>query len=219
MNKNIYEGGESMKKKKIYIFLLLLLFVGVVSICIGGTYAKYTSKISKNSMVAIAKWNFKSDNNQTININLKENYDESTLVSTRNSSGMEYKLIAPGTEGSFDIKLVNTSEVAANFYVSIDEISNLPANIKFYKDENYQTELIPGNSKITGSLKANDSTGLNVKIYWKWPYETGTNNNGEYSGDIIDTKVENGDIILTVPITIKGVQAMPSSTPITTHID
>lgn len=208
-----------MKNKKIYIMLLLLLLVGVVGVCFGGTYAKYTSKISKNSMVAIAKWNFKSDNNQTININLKDNYDESTLVSTRNSSGMEYKVIAPGTEGSFDIKLVNTSEVGANFYVSIDEITNLPANIKFYKDENYQTELIPGISKITGSLKANDNKGLDIKIYWEWPYETGTNNNGDYSGDLMDNKMENSDIVLAVPITIKGVQAIPSATPITTHID
>ena len=150
---------------------------------------------------------------------MKENYDESTLVSTKNISGEEYKLVAPGTEGSFDIKLVNTSEVGVNFNISLGEIVNLPENIKFYKDENYQTELIPGTSVITGSLKANDSKGLNVKIYWKWPYESGVYSNGVYNGDVIDSKVENSDILLAVPITINGVQAMPSSIPITTHID
>ena len=208
-----------MKNKKVYILLLLLLTIGVTSLCLKDTYAKYTSSISKNSIVSIAKWNFKKDNNQNININLKENYDESTLISTRNQDGFETKIIAPGTEGSFDIKLVNTSEVGADFTVSIDKINKLPENIKFYKDENYQTELIPGTSKITGSLKANDKEGLSIKIYWKWAYETGTNNNEVYSGDAIDTALENSDINLSIPITIKGTQSHPSSNPITTHID
>lgn len=209
-----------MRKNKL-MSLALLLVVGVACCFIGGTYAKYSSSISKSSSISVAKWNFYKDNStQKININLKENYDESTLLSTRNTNGVQYKLIAPGTEGSFDIKLINTSEVGADFTLSIGEITNLPSNIKFYKDANYQNELIPGTSSITGSLKAGDSTGLDVKIYWKWPYETGTNNNGVYSGDELDAQISSDiNTILTVPITIKGVQAQPSVNPITTHID
>lgn len=209
-----------MRKNK--LMSLALILVAIVACCfIGGTYAKYSSSVSKSSNISVAKWNFYKDNStQKININLKENYDESTLLSTRNINGYEYKLIAPGTEGSFDIKLINTSEVGADFTLSIGEITNLPSNIKFYKDANYQNELIPGTSSITGSLKAGDSTGLDVKIYWKWPYETGTNNNGTYSGDELDNGINSDtNTILTVPITIKGVQAQPSVNPITTHIN
>ena len=206
--------------KKRILTLALLLVVGASSCFIGSSYAKYSSKISKSSSVSVAKWNFYKDNlNKTININLKENYDESTLVSTRNSTGMEYKLIAPGTEGSFDINLINTSEVGANFSISLDEVDKLPKNIKFYKDANYQIEFIPGSSKITGTLKANDKTGLNVKIYWKWPYETGTLIDGTYSGDEFDKEVSSEGTVLNIPVTINGVQVLPGEEAITSHID
>lgn len=208
-----------MKKKRLFN-IVLLLFVGVIFCFVGSTYAKYTSSITKTSSVAIAKWNFYKDNlNQTFNINLQENYDESTLISSRNEMGMEYKIIAPGTKGSFDVKLTNTSEVGADFIVSLDNIDNLPKNIKFYKDENYQTELIPGSSKITGSLKANDKEGLILKIYWKWPYEAGTLNDGVYSGDTLDNELSISGEILKVKVTIKGVQALPGKEAITSHID
>ena len=179
---------------------------------VGSTYAKYTASISKSGSIAVAKWNFDVDNNsETFNINLKDSYDESTLISTRLVDGKEYKLIAPGTEGSFDINLINTSEVGADFTISLDNLENFPTNIKFYKDANYQTELIPGTNfgKITGTLAANDRNGVTATIYWKWLFETGTITNGEYSGDEIDNTFGRSGDILTIPVTIKGTQVIP----------
>ena len=208
-----------MKRKKLLV-LLLLLVIGVSGVLIAGTYAKYTATISKSSSVAIAKWNFESDNStETINIDLKNNYDESTLVSTRTVDGVDYKVIAPGTEGSFDIDLVNTSDVGVNFKVSLDSVEHFPTNIKFYKDSNYQTELIPGLSKITGKLAANDNQGLTIKVYWKWEFETGSLINEIYSGDTSDTEYGTLGEILEIPVTITGTQVQPSTESITTHIN
>lgn len=208
-----------MKRKKLLV-LLLLLVIGVSGVLIAGTYAKYTATISKSSSVAIAKWNFESDNStETINIDLKNNYDESTLVSTRTVDGVDYKVIAPGTEGSFDINLVNTSDVGVNFKVSLDSVEHFPTNIKFYKDSNYQTELIPGFSTITGKIAANDNQGLTIKVYWKWVFETGSITNGIYSGDANDTEYGTLGEILEIPVTITGTQVQPSTESITTHIN
>ena len=208
-----------MKNKKLLV-LLLLLVIGISGVFIAGTYAKYTASISKRSSVAIARWNFETDNNsETININLKDNYDESTLISSRTVDGKDYKIIAPGTEGSFSIDLVNTSDVGANFSISLDSVEHFPTNIKFYKDSNYQTEIIPGITKINGQLSANDEEGLTVTIYWKWIFETGSITNGIYSGDALDNEYGVLGEILEIPVTITGTQVRPGTNPITTHIN
>ena len=206
-------------KKRLFI-LLLLLVVGTSCCFVGSSFAKYTANISKSGSVAIAKWNFQSDNSQeTFNIALDQNYDESTLLSVRTVDGKAKKLIAPGTSGSFDINLINTSEVGVNFTVSLDQIDNLPHNIKFYKDASYQTELTPGSSTITGVLTANDSTGVNVTIYWKWLYETGTTTDEIIENDAFDTTDGINGSDLTIPVTVKGIQVLPSVSSVISHIN
>lgn len=211
-------GGEIMKKR---LFAILLLLVVGTSCCfIGSSFAKYTSSISKSGSVAVAKWNFQSDNSlSTFNIALDENYDASTLLSYRTVDGNNIKLIAPGTSGSFDINLINTSEVGADFVVSLDDIDNIPVNIKFYKDSNYQTELIPGDSTLTGTLRANDATGVTVTIYWKWLYETGDTTSAIAVNDSLDTADGVSGSILTIPVTVKGTQVLPSTSSIISHIN
>ena len=205
-------------KKKLFAILLLL----IVGTCcfVGSSFAKYTASISKSGSVSVAKWNFQSDNSsETFDISLDDNYDESTLLSVRTVDGKESKLIAPGTSGSFDINLINTSEVGVNFNVSLDTINNLPHNIKFYKDASYQTELTPGSSTITGVLTANDSTGVNVTIYWKWLYETGTTTDEIIENDAFDTTDGINGSDLTIPVTVKGIQVLPSVSSVISHIN
>ena len=206
-------------KKRLFV-LLFLLVVGASCCFVGSSFAKYIANISKSGSVSVAKWNFQSDNSlETFDISLDDNYDESTLLSVRTVDGVDKKLIAPGTSGSFDIDLINTSEVGVNFTVSLDSINNLPHNIKFYKDANYQTELTPGSSSITGSLTANDATGITVTIYWKWLYETGDVTDGIATGDSYDTEDGINGYDLTIPVTVKGVQVLPSTSSITSHIN
>lgn len=207
-------------KKKVLSIMFLFLLVAVVYVFVSDTYAKYTASVSKSGKAVVAKWNFQSDNeSSTFDVDLKENYDESTLASVRSVDGKDLKIIAPGTEGSFDIDLVNSSEVGVNFTVSLDGIDNLPENVKFYKDANYQIELRPLEDEITGQLAALDTEGLTVKVYWKWAYETGEVTDGIATGDSKDNLAGKAGSLLTIPVTVKGVQVSPSVGEFTSHIN
>ena len=192
-------------KKKSFMMMALLIMFGLSFYFVSGTYAKYTAEVSGNATATVAKWNFATDNAITsLNINLDQTPDASTLAANK---------IAPGTSGSFAINLKNTnSEVGANFTLSLGTISDKPTNLKFYKDSTYTTEITPGSGTITGQLAAGDSTGIPVKIYWRWQYET-TN------GDAADTADGMSAKSLTLPVTITGTQVAPSATAITSHIN
>ena len=201
-----------MKNKKSLFVLLLLLLVGVSTVYVAGTYAKYAGTVSGNGTATVAKWAFETDNATTIsNVSLEGTADTSTLSSGR---------IAPGTSGSFALNLVNTnSEVGVDFTVSIDSITDKPTNLKFYKDSSYNTEITPGSTTITGQLAAEDNTGVSITIYWRWEYETGTVTNGVATGDAADTTAGTAGNTLSIPISIKGVQVQPSNTAITSHVN
>lgn len=200
-----------MKKKRrsTLVIIVLVLLIGITSLYVVGTYAKYISEIAgNNGTVEVAKWAFTTDNaTQTLTINLAQNYDPTTLVSGK---------IAPGTAGSFNVVLVNsTTETGVNFSIKLNEIANIPTNLKFYKDSSYTTELIPGTSRITGQLAAGDSTGVSVPVYWKWEYETAAIE----INDPIDTQSGENANTLTIGVDITGTQTTPSTTGITSHID
>ena len=195
-----------MKRHKRSIILLVLLLVVAISVFyIGLTYSKYTAEVEGEGTAKVAKWAFKDENdNATLDIDLTDTYDASTLVADR---------IAPGTSGSFKLELTNEhSEVGVDFTVKLETISDAPTNLKFYKDSSFTTELAQGTGTITGHLEAADSTGLEVPIYWKWEYET-------TDGDDDDTADGEAGAELTVPVTITGVQTQPSTTAITSGLD
>ena len=210
-----------MNRKKAIILMILLVMFGFVSTFVVKTYAKYTSKVSKGGTATVAKWSFASDNaTSTFEVSLAKTYSSSTLANGK---------IAPGTEGSFNIALSNaTTEVGVDWTIELKTISDMPTNLKFYKTRTgagtnespyvYSNEIVPGNAttgKVTGQLAAEDTTTLNVPIYWIWEYETasaGTN-------DPLDTTDGEAASALTIEVDVTGVQVQPGTTSITSHID
>jgi len=196
-----------LNRLTIIYFAVLLLLVGVTTIFVASTYAKYVSEVpANNGSVTVAKWAFTTDNpTQTLQINLAETYHASTLVSQR---------IAPGTQGSFNVALSNaTSEVGVDFTVKLNTITNKPTNLKFYKDQALTTELTPGTSTITGQIAVGEN--ITVPIYWAWAYET----TAIATNDPIDTTDGEAGATLSIGVDITGVQTQPSTTAITTHIN
>lgn len=191
------------KRKNNSLVVMVLLMVALFSCSyISGTYAKYTSTLSgKQGTAAVAKWAFDTDNSTiTLDINLAETYDESTLVEGK---------IAPGTEGSFDIKLSNgTSEVGVDYTVSFTNVSK-PTNLKFYTDNTYATELDLTDDDLTGQIAVGET--VTRTVYWKWVYYTSAAN------DTTDTTEGKAADDLTLTMNITGVQTTPSNTAITTH--
>jgi len=199
-----------VKKKKCIAVLVLLLLVGLSGTYLAETYAKYISKIESSGTATVAKWNFVTDNEQsTFTVNLAETYDESTLVAG---------VIAPGTSGSFGFELKNTSDVAVEWEIALEDIANLPTNVKLYSDEDMQNPLVPGTDTITGTLKANETNSLKPTIYWAWEYETIAEGSSE-AGDLADTTAGETGATLTINATITGTQMEPSTTPVESKIN
>lgn len=193
------------KHRRSSLVIILLMLVAIATAYVGNTYAKYTETVSGDGTATVAKWDFTTDNSiSTLDIDFTDDYDPSTLVEGK---------IAPGTSGSFAITVKNThTETGVNFTLALGTATNVPTNLKFYKDSTFTTEITPGTGTITGQLAALDSTGLDVSIYWKWNYET-TN------GDTADTTNGKAATELTIPVTITGTQVPPSTTAITSHIN
>ena len=187
-----------MKKnrKNILIVVLLLLLTVTASFAVY-TYAKYTSTVNdKSGSATVAKWDFVNDNQATLLTSFRDTYDSSTLVAEK---------IAPGTKGSFKVKLVNTrTEVGVSYSVKVGEITGKPTNLKFYSDAGCTNELMANG--ITGTLAPKDSTGVDVAIYWKWEYQT-------ENGDAADTSDGESAGELSIPISITGTQVQPTVTP------
>lgn len=197
------------KKKSMILLLVVLLLVAVSGSLVAGTYAKYTAELNDASGTAqVAKWSFAEDNTlDALAFTLADTVDASTLTANK---------IAPGTKGSFNIKLVNTnSDVAVDFTIALKSIENAPTNLKLYADAAHTKEL--NTSKpITGVLAAEDSEGVTATIYWVWDYEqTGSVETGDQA-DTTDGKKAND---MTVTINVSGVQKQPSATAVTSKIN
>ena len=181
-----------MKKKNTLLIIALLLLVGISSIFVAGTYAKYTSTISGVSGTAsIAKWTFRTNNESvTMNINFSETYDASTLVANK---------IAPGTSGSFTIALSNAGgETGVDYTLTFGTITPTIAGLTLSNGGNTLTS----SSTVTGHIDPNGSD--TVTIDWVWAYESGN--------DPADTTLgETNGASLSVPVTITGVQTQPSA--------
>jgi len=181
-----------MKKKNTLLIIALLLLVGISSIFVAGTYAKYTSTISGVSGTAsIAKWTFRTNNESvTMNIVFDQTYNPSTLVANK---------IAPGTSGTFTIALSNAGgETGVDYTLKFGTVDPSIAGLTL---KNGSTTLTSG-STVTGHIDPNESE--TVTIDWEWEYESGN--------DSADTTLgETDGASLSVPVTITGVQTQPSA--------
>ena len=182
------------KKKKALVVAFVVMGVAVLGLA-AAVYAKYIASFTANGGGAtVAKWAFEGDNeSSTVSCDLSKTYNPATLVNDK---------IAPGTEGYCEIELVNTnSEVGVKYTIKPSGVNNKPTNLKFYKDENYTTEL--DDDGITGNLNANQSTAQKATIYWKWDYETS-------NGDTADTTDGEAAKTMTVSFDVSGVQVQPT---------
>lgn len=190
-----------MKKTNIARLSALALTLCLASTALmSGTMAKYTTTVTGNGSATVAKWSFQvneKDSAQTFTVNLTD---------TTINGNLKTDTIAPGTDGSFNIKLdASGSETAVDYKIVFSSIQNQPTNLKFYSDSTFKTEITDLESNgITDTIAlAQVSTPVTKTIYWKWDYETG-------SDDTADT----GDAgkAMTFKITVTGTQADPTKT-------
>ena len=194
-----------MKKSRKIILAVIALAIILMSFVGGQVYAKYMSKVEGHGTAEVANWNFK--------VNEKEEQLQAiSLNSTINNKTVSNNKIAPGTQGSFQIKLDATgAEVGKDYIVRFENESNKPTNLKFkYENKEYKslTEL---QNDLTGTINANDAEKTKIiTIDWVWPYETGTTAEQILANDKIDTQNAKSIRNYTFNIVVTGTQVNPN---------
>lgn len=169
-----------------------LMLSCLLSTCvISGTFAKYTSTVSGTDTARIAKWSFELNDTSITNgftFNLFNTINDT--ANDAKEEDVKADLIAPGTEGSFAIKLENLSEVDAVYSIDFTETLTGAADVPV----NYSLD-----GTTWGSIDSLDKNQVDIAmetgaetitVYWQWAYE------GDNAADT--TLGLNGNVLVSV---------------------
>lgn len=198
---------NTMKKRSIMIRVMVVLFVVMMStMCfVGGTFAKYTSSGTGTDTATVAKWSFKVGEtdiatSDTFTFDLFNTVNDTT----DNNAEMEMApnngtIIAPGTQGSFDLVLTNASQVTAQYAIDYTVTNNNDIPVQFSVDgENWTNDLADVAASDSTKLAANSGT-TTIKVQWKWGFNGGD--------DSYDTALGiGGTAVLTVKAEVTATQ-------------
>ena len=165
-----------MKKTTMMRIAATLLIAVLLTTCaIGATFAKYTAGINATSeTLTVAEWKILIDSNEEFEDTVDFNFAE-TWTNTKPNEGayegtsVTNNLLAPGTSGSFDIKVTNASQVAAKFDIAFNftNISALPLTY---------TYAINGTDCDADELETILAIGgeATVTVNWVWAFDGNT---------------------------------------------
>lgn len=143
--------GMSKEKKSIIAGLALIVAAAGIS---AGTYAYYQSIITGKVDGTITPWSF------TVN----EKGDAQEFVASLGD-------LKPGVSGTIVLNMsAAASGLGVDAVVSFGTITNIPANMKFYTDQGYTSELNLSTDTITRAISAGKTD--TVTIYYNWPIGT-----------------------------------------------
>lgn len=195
-----------MKKNKKIILVIIAIAIILLAFIGGQVYAKYMSTVKGEGTAEVANWSFKVNDNE-------EQIQTISLNSTINNQTLANNKIAPGTQGSFQIKLdASDSEVGINYAIKFENETNKPTNLKFeYQDKIYNsiTEL---QQVLNGTINADEENKIKeININWKWPYETGTTEQEIATNDKIDTQNAKQIRTYKFDVIVTGTQVNPNN--------
>lgn len=194
--------------KKITVLGGLLMAVVMTAYSVSGTYAKYTSTFTGSDSARVAKWAFKigdiadtsaEDAGTTFTFDLFKTINDTdgtaeTDVAAKNGTD---QIIAPGTQGSFSMKLQNLSEVTAMYGVKYDvtNTANIPVQfctvtdtVDCTNDADWKAtidEVVA--DKTNTKLEMNSGAEAEVSIKWRWAFERGADDTEKNAADVVDT--------------------------------
>ena len=197
-----------MKKNTMMRVASALLVAVLLTTCaISGTFAKYVSTATAEDSARVARWSFEVGANNDIATATTFTFDLfKTIKDTDGSaeddiSPADGTIIAPGTQGSFDIVLNNKSEVTANYAIdyTVDNDDNIP--VKFSVDgTNWTDDLADVAASDATELAATNGTKT-ITVQWKWDYYVNA------AGDTADTTLGTaGTAVLKVTAAITATQ-------------
>lgn len=204
---------NTMKKSAIMIRVMAVLSVVMMfTMCfVGGTFAKYTSSVSGDDTARVALWqfNFGDDDTQigeTLTFNLFDYTDANVDVDGKNNNE---NVIAPGTTGSFELKLENVSEVNAKYTIALTETNNDNIPVQYsvdgttWKDSVAELDM----SSLT-DVSINMGASASKTVYWRWVFEGTTSGAHVGQTDTSDTALGiagTAEVTITATITVTQV--------------
>lgn len=183
-----------MKKNTMMRLASVLLVAVLMTTCvISGTFAKYTSTATGSATATVAKWSFKVNDGEiatdtpTVAFNLFDTVKDTggSADETDVSTGK----IAPGTQGSFVIKVENESEVTAKYTITFSETNTSKIPLQYSTDgEDWEDSI----SELTTSQFADQTLLVSAAeithiIYWRWVFDGETQGAHANQTDTTDT--------------------------------
>ena len=185
-----------MKKNRTLRVSALLLALTLITTClVGGTFAKYTSSTTGSDTATVAKWSFKVNGAEFAVAPEEElTFDLfKTILDTGSAAEIDVKngkLIAPGTSGSFDLKVTNDSEVNAKFTVALAETnaSNVPLQYSVDNGTTWKDSIADLTMSGLTDQAIDMGATKTVTVLWRWVFE-GTTPPGAHADqtDVTDT--------------------------------
>lgn len=194
---------SSMMVRLVAVLAVVMMF----TMCfVGGTFAKYTSSGTGTDSATVAKWSFKVGETDiattdTFTFDLFKTIKDSDGINNETEMNpVDGSIIAPGTQGSFDLVLTNASQVTAQYAIDYTVTNNNDIPVKFSVDggTTWTNDLADVAASDSTKLAANSGT-TTIKVQWKWDF------NG--SDDSFDTALGiGGNAVLTVKAEVTATQ-------------
>lgn len=211
--KNKSEIKKNWNLKGIVITILVILLL----LLIGIAYARYITKLNGQITASVANWTLKINDateNEQFAINLAQTKD-----TQKSKSGNEI-YVEPGDQGVFDL-VIDAEGTGVSLVYNLDiDISAMPKNLILYADEQ-MIHKIPVVDNSTSSvtdrkIKLEDYIGIDSnsqtqtkRIYWQWPFESGTSDVEITENDIDDSRYMGDSIEMSISISSKQINEEP----------
>ena len=162
----------------ILIFIIILLILLKISV---GKDFKYQEDLIFFKLFDVGSMQEKDDKEKVYEIKIEKggiDYKKINLTQTIDTKTLVHEKIAPGTKGSFFVKLVANENM--EYEIQILEKNKKPKNFKFEIFEN------------KGKLEKGETK--NIEIKWKWDYEINEEENKQDTKDGENIEIYNFEI-------------------------
>lgn len=195
---------EKEKENKTGRLLILLLLLLLIAVLLGvNTYAKYKVAKSGNDVATVAKWSIKVGD---ANITQEETIKFDLFKTIKDTDGSDEtdvakvdgkKLIAPGTNGNFSMKVKNESEVKAKYKMTynVQNTSNIPLEFST-NGTDWTNDINTINNSADYTELGIGAEGNSTAVYWRWTF---TDSTGD-TKDNKDTALATEEVAPTITI-------------------
>lgn len=197
--------NNTRKRSSMMVRLVAVLAVTMMfTMCfVGGTFAKYTSSGTGTDSATVAKWSFKVGETDIATTNtfafdlFKTIKDSDGIKDETEMNPVDGTIIAPGTQGSFDLVLTNASQVTAQYAIDYTVTNNNDIPVKFSVDggTTWTHDLADVAASDSTKLAANSGT-TTITVQWMWEFE-------RIDGDTQDTTLGSAASAATLTVAAK----------------